>query len=553
MSSDDEVPGDYLSFYFLVFQSLLALVLILSSLLHKSKLASILPEAGLTLLVGLIGGIVIYYVGDKTQVTDGLLSFNPEVFFVFLLPPIIFNSGYHIQKTFFIRYFTPIALFACLGTALSTVVVAFTLHFAVQNGYTGTLKPTLAELFTFGGLISATDPVSTLAVFEAKKVDPQLFYIVFGESVLNDAVGVVLFNTLSQFVGPGNDFTTSAVLSFLGSFLVTFFGSMILGLVSGKVAAYVLKTVDLRHTPMLELGAFILVIYAPFFAAEVLPLSGIITALFTGITAKQYAEENLSPKSAEAAEIIFRVIAHMAETSLFLELGLSVFGLAFGNFYPGFVLFAIIGCVLGRFVNIYPITLSLNYCISRKERMTEQRSQERGEPLLPEQKFSGQKIYMKTAHMLWFSGLRGAVAYACAKTFPNVYGNRGPMVVTTMSIVLLTVFFLGGATEWALAKLDIDMNVDEKEILKNEKNESTESMIFLDRIDRKYMRPILIRDYNAPDDHSTAQTPLSSDIEDSLETNVDDDHSNLIMGVSRNDGGTMDRKPSIYDFGLLLH
>lgn len=66
--------------------------------MHKSTLASILPEAGLTLLIGLVGGVVIYYVGDKDQVVDGLLSFNPETFFVFLLPPIIFNSGYHINK-----------------------------------------------------------------------------------------------------------------------------------------------------------------------------------------------------------------------------------------------------------------------------------------------------------------------------------------------------------------------------------------------------------------------------------------------------------------------
>jgi len=522
--------------------------------LHKSTLASILPEAGLTLLIGLVGGVVIYYVGDKDQVVDGLLSFNPETFFVFLLPPIIFNSGYHINKVYFIRYFKPIALFACLGTTISTIVVAGTLHFAVESGYTGSFKPTLAEVLTFGGLISATDPVSTLAVFETKKVDPQLFYLVFGESVLNDAVGVVLFNTLAKFVGTEDSFTSSTVISFLGTFFVTFIGSMMLGLFSGKVAAYILKNVDLRHTRMLELSSFILVMYAPFFAAEVLPLSGIITALFTGITAKQYAEPNLSPQSAEAAETIFRVIAHMAETSLFLELGLSVFGLASGNFYPMFVLFAVIGCILGRLVHIYPITLTLNYLISKNEKKAEREAQERGEPLLPSQKSSEQKILMKTAHMLWFSGLRGAVAYACAKTFPDVYGSQGPMVVTTMSIVLLTVFFLGGATEWALAKLVIEMNVDEDALLASEKRDSPKEMGFLDKMDRKYFRPMLIRDWVNSDENSTSPTRISSDIEDDLETQDHIIERDIILDTPLGDGNTMgEKKPSIYDFGLLMN
>ena len=57
-----------------------------------------------------------------------------------------------------------------------------------------------SELTAFGALISATDPVSTLAVFQQKKVDLQLFYLVFGESVVNDAVGLVLFDTCAKVV-----------------------------------------------------------------------------------------------------------------------------------------------------------------------------------------------------------------------------------------------------------------------------------------------------------------------------------------------------------------
>lgn len=79
-----------------------------------------------------------------------------------------------------------------------------------------------------------------------------------------------------------------------------------------------------------------------------------------------------------------------------------------------------------------------------------------------------QKITWNTATMLWFSGLRGAVAYACAKTFPDDYGNRTAFVITTMVIVLVTVFILGGTTEVVLGALEIEMNVDEDKYMQEQ-------------------------------------------------------------------------------------
>ena len=67
--------------------------------------------------------------------------------------------------------------------------------------------------------------------------------------------------------------------------------------------------------------------------------------------------------------------------------------------------------------------------------------------------------------MLWFSGLRGTVAYACAKKFPNNFGNQTPFVIVTIVIVLIAVFFLGGTTEITFNALRIDMGVDEDKYL----------------------------------------------------------------------------------------
>ena len=480
--------------YFCVFFTLLSIVLVLSKFLHdRPKLASVLPEAGMTIIVGAIAGAIIflttpvsvdddeeddtsYFSGSINEfVARGLLSFSPKIFFYVLLPPIIFNSGYNLKRDLFFRHIAPISLFACIGTAISTAVVAILLQIAKHMDWTGGFNPHFTELLTFGSLISATDPVSTLAVFQAKQVDPQLFYLVFGESVLNDAVGLVLFKTLSKFVGVKDDFEDifDAIVEFLLDFFVSFIGSMIVGFGAGLLSAYFLKIVDMRKTPMLELSLFFLIMYTPYFFAEHFKLSGIVTILFTGISARRYATANLSESTEENVDILFRLAAHIAETSIFLELGLSVFGMG-AKIKWKFVGWAILACLIGRALNIYPLRFVYNKLLlgfAPKEKSESDRSLQNialSASMTPNTR-KDLKIRNKTAHMLWFSGLRGAVAYACAKTFPNAYGNKANFVATTMAIVFFTVFIFGCTTEMALKALDIEMYCDEEQYMEDNK------------------------------------------------------------------------------------
>ncbi len=486
--------------YFVVFISLLSIVLVLSKFLHdRPKLSAILPEAGMTIIVGTIAGAIIYESspishddnGDDDDymfngevnlfVAEGLLSFSPKVFFFVLLPPIIFNSGYNLKRELFFRHLAPISLFACFGTAISTFVVAGILQIVKKLGLTGGFKPHFTELLTFGSLISATDPVSTLAVFQAKQVDPQLFYLVFGESVLNDAVGLVLFEKLSKFVGVKDNFEDimTVILEFLQDFSIGFVGSMVVGFAAGLFSSYFLKLVDMRSTPLLELCLFFLIMYLPFFFAELCELSGIVTILFTGISARRYATANLSESTEENVDVLFRLSAHVAETSIFLELGLSVFGLG-ARIKWAFFAWATFACLVGRALNVYPLRALFNMYLQKTSctdiNINDSIFEEDSSIMsMTPNNSKDQKIEDKTAHMLWFSGLRGAVAYACAKTFPNnAYGNRENFVSTTMAIVLFTVFSFGCLTEWALKFLKIPMYCDEEKYM--EENRTVDKM-----------------------------------------------------------------------------
>lgn len=499
-----------------IYLSLFVFVMVLSKFLHDlPRLGSILPEAALVILVGMLAGLIIDSVAGDVQadgvaddVARSMLSFSPSIFFVVLLPPIIFNSGYHLRRDLFFRNIVPICMYACIGTAVCTMVVASILYVCVPLFGFG-FRPTFLELAAFGALISATDPVSTLAVFQSKKVDPHLFYLVFGESVINDAVGLVLFECLAHLIekqqnqlNVGQEFA-----QFLYDFSTGFLGSLVLGTLFAIAYALLMKHVDMGKTPFLELCVYITMMYFPFVAAEILRLSGIVTVLFTGIASKRYVEPNVCAETAINADIVFRLVAHLTETIIFLDLGLSVFGLVGdGAFRIVFIAFALLACLVGRAVNIYPITYLFNMVAGRSktippptignEYVAEGTSREDGVILTSpgESMTDDSVIPWKTAHMLWFSGLRGAVSYGLARMFPQTE-NQSIFIATTMFIVLTTTFVLGGATESALQFLNIDTGVDEVKYLKHLKKKK---LLFgwLSHFEDQTLRSWVLRDFD---------------------------------------------------------
>ena len=528
------------------------------------------------LLVGMVAGFFVSLTvtgtdpeedGDDGDVAQSLLSFSPKIFFIALLPPIIFNSGYHLRRELFFRHFTPICLFACLGTLISALTIAMLLKLVVGWNLTGSFYPTLTELLTFGALISATDPVSTLAVFQTKRVDPQLFYLVFGESVLNDAVGLVLFNAFAKFVQKDNGVGKVAVgiLEFLVDSVVEFVGSMLLGFLAGLLAAVLLKKVDMRRTTLLELSLFILIMYVPYLLAEIMKMSGIVTILFSGIAARRYMVPNLSPTTQQNADVFFRLAAHLAETSIFLELGLSVYALSReGSVQWRFILWALLACLIGRAINIFPIAYLFNRSLNNTSaelasdfdgtffEMHDESNESGGgangesaRTFIPSIK-RDLKIKNNTALMLWFSGLRGAVAYACVRHFPNTFGHQTEFIATTMVIVLVTVFVLGGTTETVLNLLRIDMHVDEEQFLKACSKEALLTGFF-HNFEKSYVRSYVIRDFHSPNrsengdlaERSSVSTLESAQYQEQVEV-TESDHLEMVRQI---------RKDSLYDYG----
>lgn len=537
MSSDDD--DDTVSLYFLFFASVLALVLLLSKALHKRPwLNSILSEPAMVLLVGMFFSFFVSFffllekklheesqpdddaaasvmneqIKEEGFLTETILSFPNKVFFMALLPPILFNSGYQLQRELFYRHIKPITLFAALGTTISGLVTGCTLFGAKSLGLFGDFDPAFLELLTFGALIAATDTVSVLGVLQAKRVDPHLFSLVFGESALNDAVALVLFRSFSTMLVNGVGDQTKLVDS-IGEIMIDFLyqaaGSPALGILFAFLIALLFKYADLRETKMLELSLFILLMYFPFVLAEEINLSGIVAIFFAGLSARRYIEPNVSDETKRNAEVIFHLTSYLAETCIFLELGLSTFGLS-GSFRWGFIASAFVATLFGRAMSVYPISILFNY--SLKEHVTDPLidddersvgsnashsthsswSRARRRRSTPEKR-KDKKIPIPFMHVLWFAGLRGAVAYSCARDFPNLYGHNDEITAATMVLVFVTIVMMGGCTEPLLDYLQIKMNVDEKEYMEAWRRRRKLKGFYHD-FEYKFMYMVAVRD-----------------------------------------------------------
>lgn len=143
------------------------------------------PESCVLIILGLVMGGIIYVANNKAPVM------NSEVFFLYLLPPIVLDAGYFLPIRPFFENLGPILWYAVLGTLWNIFGIGLSLYAVCQVPAFGLTDVSLLHNLWFGSLIAAVDPVAVLSLFEEIHVNEKLYILVFGESLLNDAVTVV--------------------------------------------------------------------------------------------------------------------------------------------------------------------------------------------------------------------------------------------------------------------------------------------------------------------------------------------------------------------------
>lgn len=367
-------------------------------------------------------------------------TFDPEIFFNIILPPIIFHAGYSLKRKYFFRNLGAILSFAIIGTTISSFLIG-----ALMYGCVKLMPEYLRNSFTFldtlyfGALISPTDPLTILAIFHDIHVDVNLYALVFGESVLNDAVALVLSAAIQNYgkhYSVSGGFETNAFLMSLGDFFGIFMLSLLIGATMGCLTALLTKFTRVRDFPLLESALFVLMSYSTFLIAEASELTGVVAVLFCGICQAHYTYNNLSEDSRTRTKQIFELLNFLAENFIFSYIGVSMFTFPKHHFDPLFITTGFICAAIGRAANIYPLSFLLN--LGRNP-----------------------KISYNFQHMLFFAGLRGAMSFALAIR-NTVSDARQTMLTATSLIVIITVIVQGGAANFLLNWLKIPVGVDDE-------------------------------------------------------------------------------------------
>jgi len=435
---------EYYSSWSLFLVCLLLILSLWTSYYLQVRRIRAIHETLVAIFAGMFVGLVVR-LAPGTMIRE-MLTFRHTLFFNLLLPPIILNSGYELKQENFFRNFGSILTFAFLGTFISAVGVGVLVYIYQFLGLES-LELSLIECLIFGSTLSATDPVTILAIFNQYKVDPKLYTVIFGESLLNDAVSIVMYETLSQF--HGTEIELVSIFHGIGIFLLSFSVSMALGVVSGLAMSLVLKHSKLNLYPQIESCLVALSAYTCYFFSNGLSMSGIVSLLFCGITLKHYAYHTMSRRTQRATKYIFSTLAQLSENFIFIYLGLSLFTSApsserVTNYVkPLFITITTVAVVFTRYAAVFPLSELINF-FHRHARGQRQ-----------------EELPHSYQMMLFWAGLRGAVGVALAAGFK---GDNGQTLRTTvLVVVVLTVVVFGGTTARMLEILGIRTGVEDEE------------------------------------------------------------------------------------------
>lgn len=224
-----------------------------------------------------------------------ILEFEPHTFFLFLLPPIMFQAGFSMRAPAFFKNIVTISSFAIFATIIASFIFSFIFYYGAsltshEFSYLNSLH--------FGAFMSAIDPVATIAIFKSLSVNDKIYMIVFGESTLNDAVAIVLAQSVERINDMPAEGQTDMYYTFLFAFekfLIYFFASLLIGAIWSLVISYLYTVLELNTVPWIEIGFFILTSYTPYILSESFGCSGILSILISGLFMRHYAFYSLSP------------------------------------------------------------------------------------------------------------------------------------------------------------------------------------------------------------------------------------------------------------------
>ena len=365
------------------------------------------PYTVTLVVLGLLGGAVL---------PRGAIEVTPELVLLVLVPGLVFEAALRLDVEHLRRTLGWMVLLAAPGVALSAAVVAILLNLA--SGLPIELG------LVVGAMVAATDPVAVIATFRTLGVPRRLATLVEGESLLNDGTALVLFSVSVAAIS-GRVSATETLMT-VG---VAVGSSVVIGLVAGWLASRLIGLID---DVAIELAISLAAAYGVYVLADGLHQSGIIATVVAGVViGTQGRATGLSGAAVEALDVVWEFIAFVLTALAFLLVGLAI---SFGDLLAsaGPILVGVVAVVVGRIGVVYGLLGGAARIFKGRTRQTE--------------------VPSAWLHVLFWAGLRGAVAVAMALSLPAEFPQRALLQQITFGVVLFTLFVQGTTADRFVAR-----------------------------------------------------------------------------------------------------
>jgi len=375
--------------HFEMLQMLLLVVSVAAMLTNKLRLPY---SVGLVFIGGLLA---IFPIIANITITNDLI-------YKVLLPPLIFEAALFLPQKALLRDFPLIICMATVGVIIAAAVVTTGLHWLLN-------WPWISAAI-FGALISATDPISVIAIFKESNVNARLKLLVEGESLFNDATAAIMFTLLVSIAGGANPSLSSIVTHIL----LMIIGSLICG---ALVTLFIIFMIGKTDDHLVELTFTTVAAYGSFLLAEYFHLSGILATLTAGLIMGNRIVHNLiTDKGYIAITAFWEYLGFISNSFVFLLIGIREVQQPIQQFWASSMV-AIIVLLLGRIISIYPIGLVFA-----------------ATPL---------RMSMQYQHVLCWGGLRGALALALALGLPDAVPYRNEITSIAFIVVAFSIVVQG--------------------------------------------------------------------------------------------------------------
>ena len=369
-------------------------------------------------------GLVVTGIGLAVTGLETGAMLTHDFIFEVILPPLLFEAALSIRWRELRRDMLPVVVLSTLGVVISAVVVA--------AGMVKFLAWHAAPAVVFGVLIAATDPIAVLAMFKDTGIKGRLRLLVESESLFNDGVAAVLFALVLAWARASDSSQLDTVT--VGRTLVFMTGGGILVGIACGGAAIALAGRTSDH--LVEATLTAVAAYGSFLLAENLQFSGVLATVAAGLlmgnlgVLREDANRNIiSPDGRAFVIALWEFAAFIANSLIFLLIGLRVAAMPLSGIGVKAILVAIGLVLAGRALTVYPLSLLF--------------------------RLSTWAIPMRDQHILWWGGLRGALALALALALPPSFPLYNEILITAFEVVVFAVVVQGLTMPLLLRKLKI--------------------------------------------------------------------------------------------------